>query len=61
VLEGILLKPNMVLSGKENPKQASVQEVAEATVRCLKRVVPAAVPGLCFSRAAKPISKRPNI
>ena len=48
MLEGILLKPNMVLSGKENPKQASVQEVAEATVRCLKRVVPAAVPGIVF-------------
>ena len=48
VLEGILLKPNMVLSGKENSKQASVQEVAEATVRCLKRVVPAAVPGIVF-------------
>jgi fructose-bisphosphate aldolase class I len=46
--EGILLKPNMVLSGKESPKQASVQEVAEATVRCLKRVVPAAVPGIVF-------------
>jgi len=48
VLEGMLLKPNMVLSGKECPKQASVQEVAEATVRCMKRVVPAAVPGLMF-------------
>ena len=48
VLEEILLKPNMVLSGKECPKQASVQEVAEATVRCMKRVVPAAVPGLVF-------------
>src|ERR1041385_3771398 len=48
VLEGILLKPNMVLSGKENPKQASVREVAEATVRCLKRVVPAAVAGIVF-------------
>src|SRR5213594_4306382 len=48
VLEGMLLKPNMVLSGKECPKQASVQEVAEATVRCMKRVVPAAVPGLVF-------------
>ena len=44
-LEGMLLKPNMVLSGKECPQQASVQEVAEATVRCMKRVVPAAVPG----------------
>src|SRR5438270_2824666 len=47
-LEGMLLKPNMVLSGKERPQQASVQEVAEATVRCMKRVVPAAVPGLVF-------------
>jgi fructose-bisphosphate aldolase class I len=47
-LEGMLLKPNMVLSGKECPEQASVQEVAEATVRCMKRVVPAAVPGLVF-------------
>jgi fructose-bisphosphate aldolase class I len=44
----MLLKPNMVLSGKECPQQASVQEVAEATVRCMKRVVPAAVPGLVF-------------
>jgi fructose-bisphosphate aldolase, class I len=48
VLEGMLLKPNMVLSGKESPKQASTQEVADATVRCMKRVVPAAVPGLVF-------------
>ena len=47
-LEGMVLKPNMVLSGKECPQQASVQEVAEATVRCMKRVVPAAVPGLVF-------------
>jgi fructose-bisphosphate aldolase, class I len=48
VLEGMLLKPNMVLSGKDCPQQASVQEVAEATVRCMKRVVPAAVHGLVF-------------
>ncbi|MFZ0916044.1 MAG: class I fructose-bisphosphate aldolase [Candidatus Udaeobacter sp.] len=47
-LEGMLLKPNMVLSGKECPEQASVEEVAEATVRCMKHVVPAAVPGLVF-------------
>jgi fructose-bisphosphate aldolase class I len=47
-LEGMLLKPNMVLSGKDCPQQASVQEVAEATLRCMKRVVPAAVPGLVF-------------
>ncbi len=48
LLEGMLLKPNMVLSGKDCSQQASVQEVAEATVRCLKRVVPAAVPGIVF-------------
>jgi fructose-bisphosphate aldolase, class I len=48
VLEGMLLKPNMVLSGKECSQQASVQEVAEATVRCVRRVVPAAIPGLVF-------------
>ncbi|HEY5657847.1 MAG TPA: class I fructose-bisphosphate aldolase [Myxococcota bacterium] len=47
-LEQILLKPNMVLSGKECPKQASVREVAEATLACFKRVVPAAVPGIVF-------------
>ena len=47
-LEAILLKPNMVLAGKECPTQASVAEVAEQTMRCLKRGVPAAVPGLVF-------------
>ena len=47
-LEAMLLKPNMVLSGKDCPQQASTQEVAEATLRCMKRVVPAAVPGLVF-------------
>jgi fructose-bisphosphate aldolase class I len=38
----------MVLSGKDCPQQASVQEVAQATLHCMKRVVPAAVPGLVF-------------
>jgi fructose-bisphosphate aldolase class I len=47
-LEAMLLKPNMVLSGKDCPQQASVQEVAGTTLRCMKRVVPAAVPGLVF-------------
>jgi fructose-bisphosphate aldolase class I len=47
-LEGILLKPNMVLSGTQCPVQASVQEVAKATVRCLQTTVPAAVPGIVF-------------
>lgn len=46
--EAMLLKPNMVLSGKDCPQQASMEEVAEATLRCMKRVVPAAVPGLVF-------------
>ena len=47
-LEGTLLKPNMVLSGKECPNQADVGRVAEATVRTLRRVVPSAVPGIVF-------------
>ncbi len=47
-LEGMLLKPNMVLSGKSAPVQASVEEVAAATLRTLKRTVPAAVPGIVF-------------
>jgi fructose-bisphosphate aldolase class I len=47
-LEGTLLKPNMVLSGKECPKQAGASEVAEATVRTLRRTVPSAVPGIVF-------------
>ena len=48
VLEQIVLKPNMVISGKKAPKQASREEVAEKTVRILKRTVPAAVPGIAF-------------
>jgi len=48
LLEGMLLKPNMVLSGKGCSRQAGVQEVAEATLRCFLRVVPAAVPGVVF-------------
>ena len=48
VLEGTLLKPNMVLSGTDCPVQAGVQEVAEATIRCFRRGVPAAVPGIVF-------------
>jgi fructose-bisphosphate aldolase class I len=47
-LEQILLKPNMVLSGTENAKQADVIRVAEATLLCFRRVVPAAVPGIVF-------------
>lgn len=48
VLEQMILKPNMVLSGKDCPQQASVEEVAEATITCLLRTVPAAVPGVAF-------------
>jgi fructose-bisphosphate aldolase class I len=44
----MVLKPSMVVSGKENPRQAGVEEVAERTLRCLKRTVPAAVPGIAF-------------
>jgi fructose-bisphosphate aldolase class I len=47
-LDGMILKPNMVISGKLCATQASVQEVAEATVRCLTTHVPAAVPGIAF-------------
>jgi fructose-bisphosphate aldolase, class I len=47
-LEQILLKPNMVLSGNECAVQASVREVAEATLTCFRRVVPAALPGIVF-------------
>lgn len=47
-LEGTLLKPNMVLSGKECPTQAGVGQVAESTVRVFRRVVPSAVPGIVF-------------
>ncbi len=47
-LEGSVLKPNMVLSGKLCATQAGVGEVAEKTVRCLRRAVPAAVPSIVF-------------
>jgi fructose-bisphosphate aldolase class I len=47
-LEGMLLKPNMVIAGMKCPKQASVEEVARETVKLLKRHVPAAVPGIVF-------------
>jgi fructose-bisphosphate aldolase class I len=47
-LEDMLLKPNMVLSGKDCPEQAGIEEVAQRTLRCLKRTVPAAVPGIVF-------------
>lgn len=48
LLEGMLLKASMVISGKECPKQASVEKVAHTTVRLLRRHIPAAVPGIVF-------------
>jgi fructose-bisphosphate aldolase class I len=47
-LEGIVLKPNMAIPGKKSAKKASVEEVAEKTVKLLKSCVPAAVPGIAF-------------
>ncbi len=47
-LEGIVLKPNMVVPGKKSGKRASVEEVAEKTLRVLKASVPAALPGIAF-------------
>jgi fructose-bisphosphate aldolase, class I len=47
-LEGMILKPNMAIAGKKSAKQASVEEVAEKTIRLLKACVPAAVPGIAF-------------
>lgn len=47
-LEGMVLKPNMVVSGMKCPQQASVDEVAERTIKCLKLCVPPAVPGIAF-------------
>ncbi len=48
LFEGMLLKPNMVIAGKKCARQENVQRVAEATIRCLTRYVPAAVPGIVF-------------
>ncbi|MDB5810539.1 MAG: Fructose-bisphosphate aldolase class [Betaproteobacteria bacterium] len=46
--EHLVLKASMVISGKSCPQQAGVQQVADATVQCLKRTVPSAVPGIVF-------------
>jgi fructose-bisphosphate aldolase, class I len=47
-LEAMLLKPNMVIAGMDCARRASVHEVASGTLRCLRRHVPAAVPGIVF-------------
>ncbi len=64
MVEGMLLKPNMVLPGLACPRQASLDEVADATVECLLRAVPAAVPGIAFlsgGQSAELASARLNV
>jgi len=63
MLEGVILKPNMVLPGSTCPQQETVDEVADATVGCLLRSVPAAIPGIAFlsgGQAAELASARLN-
>lgn len=47
-LEGMVLKPNMIIAGQKCATQASAEQVAEQTVKCLKETVPSAVPGIAF-------------
>jgi fructose-bisphosphate aldolase class I len=54
VLEGMILKPNMVVAGLKCPDQPSVETVADATVTCLLRTVPAAVPAIAFLSGGQP-------
>jgi len=54
MLEGMILKPNMVFPGLTCPKQETVDEVADATVSCLLRAVPAAVLGIAFLSGGQP-------
>jgi fructose-bisphosphate aldolase class I len=54
MLEGMILKPNMVLPGLACPRQESVDEVADATVKCFLRAVPAAVPAVAFLSGGQP-------
>ena len=54
MLEGMLLKPNMVLPGLTCPRQETVEEVADATVKCFLRAVPAAIPGIAFLSGGQP-------
>lgn len=61
-LEGTLLKPNMVIAGKKAARQATTEEVADATVRILRRTVPAAVPGIVFlSGGQSPVQATENL
>jgi fructose-bisphosphate aldolase class I len=54
MLEGMILKPNMVLPGLNCPRQETVDEVADATVKCLLHSVPASVPGIAFLSGGQP-------
>ena len=54
MLEGMILKPNMVLPGNDAPHRDDLEQIAEATVRCLLRTVPAAVPGVAFLSGGQP-------
>ena len=54
LLEGMILKPNMVLPGLISPKQEALDGVAAATVKCLLRAVPAALPGIAFLSGGQP-------
>jgi fructose-bisphosphate aldolase class I len=54
MLEGMILKPNMVVPGLTCPQQATVEEVADTTVTCFLRAVPAAVPGIAFLSGGQP-------
>lgn len=54
LLEGIILKPNMVLPGSDCPNQSTTEEIAQASVKCLLRSVPASVPGICFLSGGQP-------
>jgi fructose-bisphosphate aldolase class I len=54
LVEGMILRPNMVLPGLTSPKQEAVDEVADATVKCLLRALPAAVPGIAFLSGGQP-------
>ncbi|MFC1529381.1 class I fructose-bisphosphate aldolase [Gemmatimonadota bacterium] len=62
VLEGTILKPNMVIPGKECPVQASPEQIAEATIECFRNSVPAAVPGIVFlSGGQTPVQATENL
>jgi len=61
VLEGMILKPNMIISGMRCPQQAPVEQVAAATLRVLKERVPAAVPGIMFLSGARVRNWPPRI